>query len=90
MEAQSYHCALSGRRLEPETAALDHIVPHSEGGEHEIGNVQWVKSEVNNAKGTMSQDEFVRMCVDVAIHSGGCDMPSGKVDWMDSSLIYNG
>lgn len=69
---QEHRCALTGRDLTIDTTALDHIIPRSDGGEHEMWNVQWVDSSVNTAKGTMGQDEFVRMCTDVATYKGAC------------------
>lgn len=59
---QDYRCALSGRRLTPQRAALDHIVPVSRGGEHRIGNAQVLDKLVNRAKGTLTNEEFIRLC----------------------------
>lgn len=66
VEQQRYRCALSGRKLTPETAQLDHQVPVSEGGSNLVDNLQWLDEQVNRAKGTMSQVEFIRMCKQVA------------------------
>lgn len=66
VEKQEYRCALSGVKLTPDTAQLDHIVPLSEGGTNLIDNLQWLDARVNKAKGTMSQSEFVQMCKLVA------------------------
>lgn len=65
-ETQSYRCALSGRKIDPNNAQLDHIIPLSSGGDNSIDNLQWLESQVNKAKGTMSQEEFIRMCKQVA------------------------
>jgi hypothetical protein len=62
IEKQRFRCALSGIKLIPETAQLDHIKPISEGGTNEIHNLQWLDRQINKAKGTMSQDEFIKMC----------------------------
>jgi hypothetical protein len=69
VERQKYKCALSGISLTPETAQLDHVVALSDGGSNSIDNLQWLDGVVNRAKGTMSQDEFVAMCVRVAKHA---------------------
>ena len=61
VQRQGYLCAISGRKLTPETASLDHIIPFSRGGEHSLGNVWVVDHQVNIAKGTMSLEEFVAM-----------------------------
>ena len=72
LERQTYRCALSGRELTPETASLDHCLPLSRGGAHDISNVQVLDFQVNSAKGTMTIDEFVAMCRDVAGHGEEC------------------
>lgn len=69
IESQQYRCALSGRELTPETASLDHALPLSRGGLHDISNVQVLEFRVNAAKGTMTVEEFVAMCCDVADHA---------------------
>ncbi len=66
IESQEYRCELSGVRLEPSSASLDHKTPVSSGGSDEIDNLQWVSTEVNRAKGSMSQDAFIAMCKRVA------------------------
>ena len=66
IESQEYRCQLSGTLLEPSTAALDHKIPISSGGSDSIENLQWVSSDVNKAKGSMNQQEFITMCKRVA------------------------
>ena len=77
IEEQQYRCALSGRELTPETASLDHAIPLSRGGAHDITNVQVLDYQVNSAKGTMTIDEFVTMCRAVAAHA---ERMAGAVD----------
>jgi hypothetical protein len=77
LKKQKFRCALSGVKLIPEASQLDHIDPLAEGGSNEVDNLQWLDAKVNKAKGTMSQAEFVRMCVDVAVHAGGLRPPAG-------------
>jgi DNA-binding CsgD family transcriptional regulator len=62
LESQEYRCALSGVQLTPKTAQLDHKTPRSKGGEHVMGNVWFLHRDVNRAKGTMTVDEFIKMC----------------------------
>ena len=69
LEHQGYRCALTDRRLTPEVASLDHIVPVRNGGEHRIENSQVLHKEVNRAKSTMSNEEFIRMCREVVRHA---------------------
>jgi len=65
LKFQEYRCALTGRPLSTETVALDHIVPMSRGGQHNIDNAQALHKEVNKAKGTMSNEDFIQMCREV-------------------------
>ena len=69
IEKQQYRCALSGRKLTPETASLDHVVPLSRGGKHDISNLQVLEHQVNTAKGTLTMDEFISLCEDVIRHT---------------------
>lgn len=68
IEQQQYKCALTGRPLEPDASACDHKVPVSAGGSHHIENIQILYRDVNRAKGTMSVDDFIAMCCEVADH----------------------
>lgn len=70
LERQGYRCALTGRQLTSETAALDHIVPLRFGGEHVIENTQVLHKDVNRAKNSMTNVEFARMCEEVAEGGG--------------------
>jgi 5-methylcytosine-specific restriction endonuclease McrA len=70
IKKQEYRCALSGVTLTPDTAALDHILPYSEGGKHTRDNVQWVHEEVNRMKGQMGSREFKEWCRRVAGWTG--------------------
>ena len=66
IEKQEYRCALSGVKLTPDQAALDHKVPVSSGGSDELDNLHWVSNEINRAKGTMDNEAFIAMCKRVA------------------------
>jgi 5-methylcytosine-specific restriction endonuclease McrA len=65
LEHQHYRCALTGRWLTPQTAALDHIMPIRRGGEHVIENTQVLHKDVNRAKGSLTSEEFRAMCHEV-------------------------
>lgn len=69
LERQQYKCASTGRDLTPATAILDHIVPVQKGGTNGIENVQIVHVDVNKAKNTLTQDEFVSLCREVVAHA---------------------
>ena len=62
---QRYRCALSGRELTPETASLDHIVPIRLGGKHTMENVQVLHKDVNRAKNSLTNDEFIAICREI-------------------------
>lgn len=74
---QQYRCALTGRMLTPQTAALDHIVPIRFGGEHAIENTQVLHKDVNRAKGSLTSEEFIGLCREVAQWS---DRPNTRKD----------
>lgn len=69
LEYQRHCCALTGRQLTPDTSSLDHIVPIRSGGEHLIENTQVLHSNVNRAKGSLTNDEFIQLCHEVAAHA---------------------
>jgi 5-methylcytosine-specific restriction endonuclease McrA len=69
LEKQGFRCNLTGRELTPDTAAADHIKPLSNGGKNEMSNMQILHADVNQAKGTMSQGDFISMCREVASHN---------------------
>lgn len=68
LKSQQYLCSLTGRKLTPKSASLDHIIPLAQGGDHTIENIWIVDHQANAAKGTMTADEFIRLCEEVAAH----------------------
>lgn len=70
LEAQQYRCSLTGRKLTPDVASVDHVVPLKRGGQNTLDNVQVVHTAVNQAKGTMTLDEFIAMCREVVAFTG--------------------
>lgn len=77
IESQDYRCALTGRELSPETASLDHRSPLSRGGTDTMDNAQIIDWQINKAKGTMSNEEFISMCIEVVQHCQ-CDMSNRR------------
>lgn len=69
LKRQDYKCALSGKELTPQNAAIDHIVPLSKGGSHYVSNAQILLADVNSAKGQMTNDEFIAMCRSIVDHA---------------------
>lgn len=78
LESQSYCCALTGWELTPHTASLDHQIPVSRGGEHSISNAQALHEDVNRAKGTLTNEEFVTLCRAVVRHADNISSQSQK------------
>ena len=71
LESQGYLCALTGVRLEVETAELDHKIPVCRGGTNDLSNLQWIHKSINRAKGTMTNEEFIEACLKVASRHQG-------------------
>ena len=69
LEHQNFRCALTGRKLTPQEASLDHIVPVRDGGQHVIENTQVLHRSVNKAKSVLPNDVFIQMCKEVAEHA---------------------
>jgi 5-methylcytosine-specific restriction endonuclease McrA len=69
VEKQQFRCALTGRPLTPDQAALDHKVPVCRGGKHDIENAQVLHRDVNRAKGALTNEEFIQLCREVAEHA---------------------
>ena len=67
LECQKYQCALTGRKLTPQTAALDHIVPIRCDGAHVIENTQVLHKDVNRAKGSLTNSEFIQLCQEIVL-----------------------
>lgn len=64
-------CYLTGRPIDTNdytTFQLDHIVPRCLGGTNELDNVGLATQEANYAKGALSLEEFLALCVDVVVH----------------------
>jgi hypothetical protein len=70
IEQQGRRCALTGRHLLPDDATLDHNLSVSRGGEHTLSNIQILHRDVNRAKSTMTNDEFIALCCEVAAWAG--------------------
>lgn len=68
LELQGYKCALTGVVLTPQNVELDHIKALDDGGADDMTNVQLVHATVNKMKRTMSQEDFVHWCKQVATH----------------------
>jgi hypothetical protein len=62
---QKGKCALSGRKLD-RSAHLDHIHPVSKGGIDHISNLRWLDPLINIARRNMTDEEYVKMCRQVA------------------------
>lgn len=63
---QKLICPLSGRKLTGDTMSVDHRIPISKGGTHDMSNLQFVHVDVNYAKRNLTEAEFIQMCKDVS------------------------
>lgn len=59
-------CALSGYFITSANAQIDHALPITRGGGHELANLQWVTNAVNRAKHNLTDREFLDLCNRVA------------------------
>jgi hypothetical protein len=65
LEGQNYKCPYTGRRLTPGVnASVDHKKPRSlsRGSVGLVENLEWVDTEVNRAKRTLTKRKFVALC----------------------------
>lgn len=77
LESQNFKCALSGEELLPLDGSLDHRqqdinisldrIDSSKG--YIINNVQWVTKQINWAKNTLTNEEFISLCSKVVNHA---------------------
>lgn len=58
-------CYLCGGHLQWSTAVVDHVLPISRGGGHDLENLKWTHRECNAAKGAMTLEEFVSLALKV-------------------------
>jgi len=68
-----FTCSLTGRPLNwnnPEDYQYDHIVPIARGGDNTLSNLQILCTEANQAKGHLTDEEFIDLCKEVVHHQG--------------------
>lgn len=75
LERQKYRCCLTGWELTPHNASLDHRQPVSRGGTHTLSNAQALHEDVNRAKGTLTNEEFIELCRAVVRHADQQQLP---------------
>lgn len=59
------YCYLTGREINLDDSSdyqFDHIIPISQGGTNTLDNLGLASAEANQAKGSMSEKEFVELC----------------------------
>lgn len=59
-DSQGGLCALTGLPMLPGVnASVDHVVPRSKGGLDEVGNLRWIRREMNDFKGDRTDEEIL-------------------------------
>ncbi len=61
----TFTCAYTGDTLDwkdPSGFQWDHIMPRCKGGEDTLENLQIISTNANQAKGSMTHDEFIKLC----------------------------
>jgi len=65
---QRGRCALTGMRLTRDNAELDHVIARSKGGSNDRSNLRWLQKDVNQARRSLSDLEFISLCKSVVDH----------------------
>jgi len=64
---QRGRCAYTGKPLD-RTANVDHKTPLARGGDNSAENLHWTTADANWVKASMTHEEFIAICSDVAAH----------------------
>lgn len=65
LTAQDGKCGLSGRPIDLLTCEVDHILPRTRGGSDDLENLRLVCTRANEAKGNMTDEEFLALCREI-------------------------
>jgi 5-methylcytosine-specific restriction endonuclease McrA len=71
--SHTFTCVYTGDTLDwkdPGKYQYDHITPKSRGGEDTLENLQIISVNANQAKGSMTHDEFIDLCKKVSERHG--------------------
>ena len=68
----------------PAEANIDHIIPLVKGGKHVVSNIQILHKEVNLAKGSLTQEEFIALCREVVAHADADSKPLTVIGHMSN------
>jgi len=69
---ENTNCYLSGEKINllSDSYSLDHIIPHSRGGDNSLNNLGITYNVVNRMKTDLTPDEFINWCVKILEFNG--------------------
>jgi len=69
---QNGRCFYTNEILVPgKNASIDHQIPTSRGGNNDISNLRWVTTQVNMIKSSLTHEEFIQFCKNIAENFNG-------------------
>lgn len=68
LEDSEYCCHYSGLKITPGfSASIDHRIPQSKGGSHELTNLVWCHTQINKMKQDLSEKEFINRSANILV-----------------------
>lgn len=68
LENSEYCCHYSGLKITPGfSASIDHRIPQSKGGTHDLSNLVWCHMQINRLKLDLSEKEFINRSANILV-----------------------